>query len=405
MSDVDVLKVLAKSLVSTGLLMGAGAYTLPHPTPLSTVQWASWVCVLSGFYYLAFYACRQCRRRRGGGSTLLPPPVMLQPMYVDLPQAPPVDYAEEPPRASLLEMSAASVYTYVYGWGVLLFVCLYCMTGLHEASACWWALGMLVLAFDDLITRGISRPWVVVVGALLYTSVVSLWWAASGSKAVDDSLGVVFLCIVLPVLSPFIFFSLRSTVRAVSRDVRVLLEVALPFMLIIAVSVLICTTDPVFDTSKSESGGPGSLTRDLASRKLGFKSNFKIHQIHHNATAHHAETPAPFNNTDKDSFSSKFSFDFGWHAARDLMAKGVPPPSGAVQRDLVLFATPLLAYCTITLLTDCVVRGYVTEFISAFMLALTTKRALEAETSIALEVALGAAGACFVFLVLLRRSL
>jgi hypothetical protein len=404
MSGTEVLTVLAKSVVAVGLLMAASSYTLPQPTPLRMLQWVSWICVLSGLYYVMYYVCRQCDLRRGSGARLLPlfrpsvrSAVMLQPVYTDVPQNPPAvtsEYADDPPRASLLEMSAASVYTYVYGWGILLFVCLYCMTGLHEESSCWWIVGMLVLAFDDLIMQRVQRLWVVTLGLLLYGSVVSVWWGASGSRAANDSLGVICISIVLPVLSPFVFFSLRSTVRAVTRDVKGLLEIALPFLLIIAISVLLCTTDPGFNSKKLPlmhmgDGGGASRRALLSVNGTG----------HHTAPVAHAETPAPFG-------SSQYSIHDALVSRVPLLSAYIDAlPVDAIKRYAVLLATPAIAYYTLVILANSVVSGYVTEFISAFMLVLTTKYAIAVGSTTASGFALACAGTCFVFIVLLRRSL
>ena len=112
------------------------------------------------------------------------------------------------------------------------------MAGLHESSSCWWALGMFPLCFDELIMRDARRMWVMTVGALLGLSVVAIWWWSSGESAREENIGVVILSTALPVMSPLIFFSIRSSVRVVTRDVWRLCELALPFMLQISICVL-----------------------------------------------------------------------------------------------------------------------------------------------------------------------
>lgn len=69
-----------------------------------------------------------------------------------------------------------------------------------------------------------------------------------------------------------------------------------------------------------------------------------------------------------------------------------------------LLVTPFLAYYAILSLSNCVLQGYVTEFLSAFMLALSVKYAILFTATTASAFAVATAGACFVFLVLLRRS-
>jgi len=434
MSDVMIMRVLAKSMVSAGLLMGAAANTLKRPTPLAVVQWACWVCLLSGLYYAIYITFfRQCIGRRLGHSGTLPiaqgPSAQMQQVYMDVPQAPPpAASADDPLRPTLLEMSAASVYTYVYGWGLLLFVCLYCMTGLHEASSCWWVIGMMMLSLDDLLLRRVHWVWICVIVVLIYSSVVALWWAASGSRAIDESIGIIAWSVVLPVLSPFIFFSLRSTAWTVSRDVGMLMEVAMPFMLVIAISVLLCTTNfdsgfaSVFawppaprgvrtlrnvslNAALGDSGGYGPGYGLLVNKHLSSRLNRTLGTVGrvHNVSSHlgdkHAETAAPF----VPDLDSEFGADAGRGTHVLLTTKEYLVKSG--NHFATLLATPFLSYFAILTLTDCVVQGYVTEFIASFMLALTVKYALVSTSTVVSSFSLAGAGACFVFLVLLRRSL
>ncbi len=55
--------------------------------------------------------------------------------------------------------------------------------------------------------------------------------------ALDSIVGV-----VLQVATPFIFFTVRSTVRGVTQDVYRLCEFALPFMTVLAVCFLVATS-------------------------------------------------------------------------------------------------------------------------------------------------------------------
>ncbi len=131
-------------------------------------------------------------------------------------------------------MTAAHVYVYVYGWGLLLFASLYCMAGLSNSSSCWWVLGMLTLCFDELIMQDSGGDWGVD-GQHYHDAVVGVWQGDSLESVCDENFALVILSTVLPVMSLFIFFSLQSLVLVVTRDVWRLCELALPFMLLISV--------------------------------------------------------------------------------------------------------------------------------------------------------------------------
>jgi hypothetical protein len=51
-----------------------------------------------------------------------------------------------------------------------MFVSMYCMAGLNEPSSCWWAVGMLTLSFDELISRQTPRVWVMTLSTLLFSA-------------------------------------------------------------------------------------------------------------------------------------------------------------------------------------------------------------------------------------------
>jgi hypothetical protein len=389
MTDFDVLKQLSKSIVLVGLLMWAADFALHRPTIQGSVQWCSLVMLLHAFYNSVLECSRFCRCRAAGrGPRLvsweLSRRQVHQSTYMDLPQMPP---AGDSPPPEHLELNPGSVYTYVYGWGILLFVCLYCMAGQIESSSCWWVVGMLVLAFDELIARNVMRFWVATIGALLYTSVVSLWWAASGSKAVEQHLDGIIFGVVFPVLVPFIFFSLRSPVRVVLQDVRALYDTAMPFIIIISIGVLV---------------GTGGLEDYFALPK---HSTRLLHLPAHNSTTSRVmETPAPFRHGASNPHSNQSSYFQALAEHYTLLsqtANVLQRPS--LWKRLVILATPLIAEQAIITLTTCVMQGFVTEFISSFVLALTVKFALTREHTAASGLALGAAGVCFVMLILLRR--
>lgn len=383
MSDSDSIKTLARSIASLGLLMASSRYSVHGMAVLSlatgscadAARWAAVVTLLAGMYYLQFNIWRRCRRRKHRHLVVAAMTGRDEPgastAYTDVPQTPPpsevdLDVQEQP-------MTASHVYIYVYGWGLLLFASLYCMAGLHESSSCWWALGMFTLCFDELIMRETRRIWVVVIGVLFLCSVVSVWWGTGGESAKDENFGQVIISTVLPVMSPFIFFSLRSSVRAVTRDVWRLCELALPFMLLISICVLTGSY-----MTEGKRWDEGSTRRVL------------------NDTTLYTET------------LSEFDFNRSTTAFRDASSAW---ENEAVHRAYLfglLALTPVVAAWCIHIMVLSVVRGYVTEFVSAFLLVLSVKSSVVGEpghSGGATLLAIASAGTCFILIFLMRKVL
>jgi hypothetical protein len=353
---------LAKGILCSSFLMTASSYTLPSATPLQTVRWTALVVMLLGLYYASWGIWRACRRRRhprGVELSNLNPNPLSEPAYANIEAS----QTPDPPH-----LTTTSVYVYVYGWGVLLFVSLYCMAGLHEASSCWWAAGMLMLSFDELVAREAPRMWVVLISTLLWLSIAFLWWASSGSVATEENLGTIVIGTAVPVLTPFIFFSLRS-IRIVSRDVMALCEVALPFMILIAFGVLASS-----DWNQLLPPDPNPISTTPQTRR---------------ANLTYIETPSFFNPN--------------W---TDLPVTSLPAAYVRLNKYLILLGVPFLACASLVNLATCVLQGFVTEFISAFLLVLTVKFiVIHNDSSWSGELALAAAAMCFVVLILLRRTL
>ena len=377
-SDSDSIKGLANSIACLSALMASSRYTVRATEVLrldscaDAARWAAIVTLLAGGYYLQFNVWRRCRRRRHRGPAVEP---AAQVIYTDVPQTPPPSEAgaAEP---SGQQLTASHVYVYVYGWGILLFASLYCMAGLHESSSCWWALGMFPLCFDELIMRETKRRWVVVLGCLLACTVVALWWRAGGERAKDESIALILLGTVVPVMSPFIFFSLRSSVRAVTKDILRLCELALPFMLLISICVL---TGGFM--SDGERWGAGSMrnARSLAAM---------------NETVLFAET------------QSEFDFNRSTHTGHNTTSTLKERELEAASRFflLVLLAlTPLIAVYCILVMVWSVLHGYVTEFITVFLLVLSVKSSIVGDQSGGSAFAIASAGTCFILIFLMRK--
>ena len=427
MSDVDAMKHMAWSVASTGALMWAGhaSSCFVSPAPIAAIQWTSLVVLLSTLYYLFYHLWVYCVRRRRAHQRRMSTPMRNphESAYTDLPQMPPPDCDPDEEALSSSEsgqdrqarphLTASSVYVYVYGWGFLLFVCLYCASGLYEASSCWWAMGMMTLCLDELIMRGVGRGWVATIGFLLILSISSVWWNASGSRALEMNLGQIMTEVVFPVLAPVIFFSLKSSVRVVARDVYALCEVALPFMVIIAISVMVGSIDswsvssgqPEIASVNSQVNQQGTRRADL---ELYSPKNATTPQETH-ASFLSIDTTRNFTLASKNDSNHK-TFNLNANNPNHPITTPTSAESVAAEWErtrcaLVLLLAPLISASTLLNITSCVVNGFVAEFLSSFMLVLSTKFAASHPDPQWAVVGVCYAGVCFVLLVLRRKSL
>jgi len=154
----------------------------------------------------------------------------------------------------------------------------------------------------------------------------------------------------------------------VPRDVWRLCELALPFMLLISVCVLTGS----YVTEKRQ------WLEGRARRTL-------------NGTVGYTETPS--------------AFDFNHsamprHSAEDAWAKKATDHAFVL---LIFALTPLVAAWCIYIMVWSVVSGFVTEYISAFLLVLSVKNSIFAEHSMTTTLAVASAGTCFVLIFLMRK--
>lgn len=166
----------------------------------------------------------------------------------------------------------------MYGAGLLLFVSLYCVSGVEPISTCWWILGMTPLIMDELMGDTASRVFTGVVMFMLYLDTGLLWVVEGGAE--DDMFGYdpwrLLTGIVVPVLCPLFFFSFRSTARTTNvRDVLRLCGLALPFMVVLALCVLVWTEAP-------------------ASGRRGLNATMVETHARFHATETHADAPSYF---------------------------------------------------------------------------------------------------------------
>ena len=169
--DNDTVRHLAQSILSCALLSVCSQYSqlglwkldnYKYNNNVSGVRWASIVILLAVGYYVQFQICSRFwqhkRDRRRYTRTINPQPQFSVGMDVDVDvDVEPIEQAWASNTVHLPELTMSSVWTYVYGWGLLLFVCVYCLAGQDVSSSCWWVVGMIALSFDELISRRIGK--------------------------------------------------------------------------------------------------------------------------------------------------------------------------------------------------------------------------------------------------------
>ena len=423
------MQSLAKSLVAIVLLVVCSGYSMERSdTVAGAVRWASVVTMLGVFYYLKAQLCarlwlaRQIRRSGArykaryertesmtdldpsareagrGGNDRPPSPVgPLSPMS-DVGSATEVDLgaAEIRPTRSVMyypEMTMGSVWTYVYGWGLLLFVSVYCASSIDVPASCWWTMGMVALSFDELIARRIGNGWVALIGVCLGVSVFALW---SGSlvdrdgniiadgmfQARTEMILLNFaMGVVLPVATPFIFFTVRSTIRAATMDVRTLCDFAMPFMAVLALCSLVAT-----------SGMCGYVPTDKEGlrRVMDAEPSSNGYMRYSNGTVVMIETVAKFASsylTDLDNSSFV-------HTVQQSHALNY----------FLLFLSPFVTLALVRVLIASVLSGHTTEFITAFLLVASARYGVTHRFDTWAAASVGAAGAALVLLLLVRRD-
>jgi hypothetical protein len=324
------------------------------------------------------------------------------------------------------ELTMASVWTFVYGYGILLFVCIYCLAGTNIPSSCWWVMGMLALNFDELISTGLNRWYVCIILLNICVSVFSVWSAAmmdnegnfigelmfsktSSLPLFDFIMGVVF-----PVSTPFIFFSIRSTVRGAVRDIYKLCEFALPFMTVLAICILVATSgichvvDDKFKGSSNHYIGSTSMAskplntftaspegrylgpRDSNNRRSQAKTAHSSTQNDKNASnGLHVETSARFSEEHPLILSVQY-----FKLSTDNNAT----------RYTLLFLSPFAAFWLIRALIISIHTGHSTEFITAFILVNATRYGIMHQVSLWSTLSLSGAGLAFSMLIIGKRD-
>ena len=414
-ADLDVMWHLVLALVSSSLLISCSHYanySQTPPTVVDTVRWGSVLTLLAAAYYVLWQVWPQCGRRkrgysrtRGDGAASSASPSFAPPY--PLPETHEADIAVEglepgmEVQAGMVlypELTVGSVWLYVYAWGLLLFVCVYCLSGLELTISCWWALGLLAVVMDELIQSGMRKEWVVLLLTCLLGCMVSLWfgahgesagldrldyesksWHESSAKQSDEALfGQFLMGVVCPVATPFIFFSLRTSASGM-RDVSRLCGLALPFMVVLALCVLMGTTyaPPVrrqlwFETGESKS--VHNLLQAYGSPVDGGNGTYTETQARFYATA-----------VKGDGLTSAAQMEYLQYVC--------------------MLGSPVICALTVRQLILAVLEGFSTEFLAAFLLVLSSRYCVTHDYGGWGVVCMSLASVGFVVVLLVRRVL
>ena len=329
--------------------------------------------LISAFYYLQWHLWLRCWRRRHRGLRYNRSSGVDNSGGIELREVPDDLEDEETVQARLVlypELTISSVWVYVYGWGMLLFMCIHCLAGVNVESTCWWVLGMMALCLDELVMSGVGRVWVGLIAVGIFGAVASIWCSTlldeSGNLREKHRLftgsqrdGWNFLLgVICPVVSPFIFFSLRPTIQNVTRDISRLCELAMPFMIVISLFVVLGTDSE-----------PSPPERRLLNNSVMI------------------ETVAKFAST----YSSSLPGDAGYH----------PFVKSEAQYVSMVFA-PLAALWCVRMLIHSVIFGYVTEFLTAFVLVLSGRYCITQEYGSWSLITMGFSALSFIIVLLVR---
>ena len=452
--DLGVLRHLAKSLLSVSALVICSSHTLSErDTILGAITWASVVTLLGVAYYLQarlwtvlYSKSSDKRRRKGrgfqdfisrrhalsrhhaehytfdhGANTSNDSSSSTEDIFTITEEEPKLTqhthssgpipgetlgsthgtYATHP-----LELTMRGVCVYVYAWGLLLFVCLYALSALDVSASCWFILGMLALSFDELMSRGLHNAPIILFGLCLSVAVLALWNAEITIKeglALADALlssksPVLFLNfvlgIVLPVSTPFLFFTVRASVRNTvsisdaKRTSDLLCELAMPFMAVLALAALIAVSGACSDDDDtSGSTAPTSLHFHIpgnnASGGRHVGTNIKIPQ---NQTARRLLQ-------DNNTVQADTTVDILSHMLKARHTLNYT----------LLFLAPFAAVLLLRVLITSVMTGYTTEFIASLLLVVTAKHvATSPASSWALIASLAACSAFLLLLFIMR---
>lgn len=435
------MSYLSKSLLASALVVVCSGYSMERAdTVAGAVRWASVVTILGMCYYLKAQVCarlwlaRQARRggarykaryERTAGMTDLDPSAReagrgspvgpLSPMGSDMEADLGPGAAELRPARSVVyypELTMGSVWTYVYGWGLLLFVSVYCTAAIDVPASCWWMMGMVALSFDELISQRVGNGWVVLLGACLGASIFTLWSGSlvdpDGNIVADGMFSarteVIFLNfimgVVFPVAVPFIFFTVRTTIRAATMDVRSLCEFAMPFMAFLALCCLAATSGMCGYAPVSD-GVDAKLDAKLDAWHAKLDANLDAMEERGGLRRELVRSGSDSNGTVMIETVAKFASSYLTNLDNSSFIHKVE--ESHIVNYFLLFLSPFATLALVRVLIASVLSGHTTEFITAFLLVVTTRYGVTHHFDLWAGGSMGAAGVAFVLILLVRR--
>jgi hypothetical protein len=371
----------------------------------TALEWASIITLLGAFYYMQYLLFQRCTSK--GSNSVHETPYFSDnvTMYRDLPshgQLPPdagssddferdTDVMEErrpPPRSVLTlppEMSPFNVLLYAYGWGLMFFVMLYCSAGVYVQGSNWWALGLLVISIDELVSSDISKTWTMLIVSFVAISTVSVWWGVLGQNSTEQNFAEIIVGIIAPVVSPFMLLSLRFNPTVLKfNGIQGLIKIAMPFMVVLASCILVIQSvhedhDYMHQARRKITGNESKIEKSEVEFIL---------------------TQAPFGNGTKIEQSNISSYDSLSFQNLTNASQIYYAPSKLIALLIAPFAALFIARNLITL----VLQNCATEFVIGLTICTAVRFGLSREYDVMSAIALAASGLGFVMIVLLRRT-
>jgi hypothetical protein len=344
----------------------------------SAVKWAATTILFSAFYYYIVWGVYKCWclgegfPRWSGLSTDGISNNNLEFSVTDMDSVPDTidddpDFRYTPRQITVYpEFTVYSVWVYVYGWGLLLFVCIYCLAGVNVSSSCWWMIGMLMLCMDELIHSQTEKPWLLVIIISLIGAVTSLLcntfldqegkFSEAFGYLVDPfvrggngfALENFFIGIVYPAMAPLIFFTIRAF-RNTGKDLSRVFELATPFMVVISACILF-----------------GMQNGEARRMLFAHKNSTQLLETHANFRA----------GSDHNNYL---------HVTSMLLA-------------------PFAAIGSVRMLVHSILTAYLTEFIASFILVLATRMAAVHDFDSLSLVTFLISAVCFVSVLITKRN-
>ena len=208
----------------------------------------------------------------------------------------------------------------------------------------------------------------------------SMFSSKSPVLLLDFILGVVY-----PVAVPFIFFSVRSTVKSATQDAAKLCEFAMPFMVVLAVCSLVATS------------GVCNYTPSLPPARENYSetvyTHTRRHLLHKNGSVEAVETVA--------KFASSYATNLDGHNVSIIR---MMMRANHTLNYTLLFLSPFAALWLVRVLIIAVLTGHTTEFITSVLLVVSSRHGATHDFSVWSAAAAAGAGVVFILLLMVRRQ-